>query len=102
MQALLNRAAATQIEVGRRPLSVYDEVTDTRLSPPTSRRRSRLERADRNRLRTTASGLGLPHLTETITEYTRRADETKMGYLDFLILQQHFGVFPGQGRLGRV
>ncbi|MEU0397766.1 GNAT family N-acetyltransferase [Streptomyces sp. NPDC006208] len=26
MQALLNRAAATQVEVGRRPLSVYDEI----------------------------------------------------------------------------
>ncbi|MGX9890525.1 hypothetical protein [Streptomyces sp. NPDC002276] len=31
MQALLNRAAATRIEVGRRPLSVYDELTGTRL-----------------------------------------------------------------------
>ncbi|WP_432264003.1 hypothetical protein [Streptomyces griseoflavus] len=30
MQALLNRAAATRIEVGRRPLSVYDELTGTR------------------------------------------------------------------------
>ncbi|MET9760122.1 IS21 family transposase [Streptomyces sp. NPDC006372] len=30
LQALLNRAAATQIEVGRRPLSVYDELTGTR------------------------------------------------------------------------
>ncbi|KPI17307.1 hypothetical protein OV450_8030 [Actinobacteria bacterium OV450] len=28
--ALLNRAAATQVEVGRRPLSVYDELTGTR------------------------------------------------------------------------
>lgn len=28
--ALLNRAAATRIEVGRRPLSVYDELTGTR------------------------------------------------------------------------
>ncbi|EMF53149.1 transposase [Streptomyces bottropensis ATCC 25435] len=26
----MNRAAATQIEVGRRPLSVYDELTGTR------------------------------------------------------------------------
>ncbi|MFE2584588.1 IS21 family transposase [Streptomyces sp. NPDC059378] len=30
LAALLNRTAATQIEVGRRPLSVYDELTGTR------------------------------------------------------------------------
>jgi hypothetical protein len=30
LQALLNRAAATRIEVGRRPLSIYDELTGTR------------------------------------------------------------------------
>lgn len=30
LKALLNRAAATHIEVGRRPLSVYDELTGTR------------------------------------------------------------------------
>jgi hypothetical protein len=30
LQALLNRTAATRIEVGRRPLSVYDELTGTR------------------------------------------------------------------------
>ncbi|MFE9313487.1 IS21 family transposase, partial [Streptomyces sp. NPDC006706] len=30
LQALLNRTAATQVEVGRRPLSVYDELTGTR------------------------------------------------------------------------
>ncbi|MDX3800426.1 IS21-like element helper ATPase IstB [Streptomyces sp. AK04-3B] len=39
-----------------------------------------------NRIRTTATKLGLPHLTETINEYIRRADEGKMGYLDFLDL----------------
>ncbi len=39
-----------------------------------------------NRIRTTAVKLGLPHLAETINEYTRRADEAKMGYLDFLDL----------------
>ncbi|ARF59804.1 IS21-like element helper ATPase IstB [Streptomyces gilvosporeus] len=38
------------------------------------------------RIRTTAGKLGLPHLAETINEYTRRADEGKMGYLDFLDL----------------
>ncbi|MEV8569668.1 IS21-like element helper ATPase IstB [Streptomyces sp. NPDC051322] len=36
--------------------------------------------------RTTAGKLGLPHLAETINEFTRRADEAKMGYLDFLDL----------------
>jgi len=30
LQALLNRAAAAHVEVGRRPLSVYDELTGTR------------------------------------------------------------------------
>lgn len=39
-----------------------------------------------NRIRTTASRLGLPHLAESIHEFTRRADEAKMGYLDFLDL----------------
>ncbi|MFG2525223.1 IS21-like element helper ATPase IstB [Streptomyces sp. NPDC048527] len=39
-----------------------------------------------NRIRTTAGKLGLPHLAENINEYTRRADEAKMGYLDFLDL----------------
>ncbi|WP_328297443.1 IS21-like element helper ATPase IstB [Streptomyces sp. NBC_00435] len=38
-----------------------------------------------NRIRTTAGKLGLPHLAETINEFTRRADEA-MGYLDFLDL----------------
>jgi len=39
-----------------------------------------------NRIRTTAAQLGLPHLAEAVNEYTRRADEAKMGYLDFLDL----------------
>ncbi|MFF3516705.1 hypothetical protein [Streptomyces sp. NPDC002573] len=30
LQALLNRSAAASVEVGRRPLSVYDELTCTR------------------------------------------------------------------------
>ncbi|MGV2919617.1 ATP-binding protein [Streptomyces alfalfae] len=38
------------------------------------------------RIRNTAGKLGLPHLAETIREHTRRADEGKMGYLDFLDL----------------
>ncbi|MEW2275623.1 IS21-like element helper ATPase IstB [Streptomyces griseofuscus] len=39
-----------------------------------------------NRIRTTAGKLGLPHLAESINEFARRADEAKMGYLDFLDL----------------
>lgn len=38
------------------------------------------------RIRNTDDKLGLPHLAETINEYTWRADEGKMGYLDFLNL----------------
>ncbi|MFL4909484.1 IS21-like element helper ATPase IstB [Streptomyces sp. MMS24-I2-30] len=39
-----------------------------------------------NRIRSTAAKLGLPHLAETINEFNRRADEGKLGYLDFLDL----------------
>ncbi|WP_455680677.1 Mu transposase domain-containing protein [Streptomyces roseus] len=39
LQALLNRAAATGVEIGRRPLSVYDELTGTR--PFTTRSQSK-------------------------------------------------------------
>ncbi|MEV4078684.1 IS21-like element helper ATPase IstB [Nonomuraea fuscirosea] len=38
------------------------------------------------RIRTTAAKLGLPHLAEALTHYAQRADESKMGYLDFLDL----------------
>ncbi|MEV0230904.1 IS21-like element helper ATPase IstB [Nonomuraea sp. NPDC050786] len=38
------------------------------------------------RIRTTAAKLGLPHLADALTHYTQRADEAKMGYLDFLDL----------------
>ncbi|WP_030621286.1 IS21-like element helper ATPase IstB [Streptomyces achromogenes] len=38
------------------------------------------------RIRTTASKLGLPHLAEALNQYVQRADEAKMGYLDFLDL----------------
>lgn len=38
------------------------------------------------RIRTTAVKLGLPHLAETLNQYIQRADEAKMGYLDFLDL----------------
>ncbi|CAA19605.1 MULTISPECIES: IS21-like element helper ATPase IstB [Streptomyces] len=39
-----------------------------------------------NRIRTTAAKLGLPHLAEALNQYVQRADEAKMGYLDFLDL----------------
>lgn len=38
------------------------------------------------RIRTTATKLGLPHLAEALNQYVQRADEAKMGYLDFLDL----------------
>ncbi len=38
------------------------------------------------RIRTIAGKLGLPHLAEALNEYAQRADEAKMGYLDFLDL----------------
>lgn len=38
------------------------------------------------RIRTTAVKLGLPHLAEALNQYIRRANEVKMGYLDFLDL----------------
>ncbi|WP_326827147.1 IS21-like element helper ATPase IstB [Streptomyces sp. NBC_01751] len=46
------------------------------------------------RIRSTAGKLGLPHLTETLNEYIRRADEGKMGYLDFidLVLSEELAV----------
>ncbi|MFD3536415.1 IS21-like element helper ATPase IstB [Streptomyces sp. NPDC058664] len=38
------------------------------------------------RIRSTAAKLGLPHLAESLNQYAGRADEAKMGYLDFLDL----------------
>ncbi|MGW1412659.1 IS21-like element helper ATPase IstB, partial [Streptomyces sp. NPDC002403] len=38
------------------------------------------------RIRSTAAKLGLPHLAESLTQYADRADDAKMGYLDFLDL----------------
>ncbi|MGW6692036.1 IS21-like element helper ATPase IstB [Streptomyces sp. NPDC054961] len=38
------------------------------------------------RIRTTAAKLGLPHLAEGLAQYASRADEAKLGYLDFLDL----------------
>ncbi|GAA3596169.1 IS21-like element helper ATPase IstB [Streptomyces osmaniensis] len=46
------------------------------------------------RVRTTAGKLGLPHLAEALSQYTQRADEAKMGYLDFidLVLSEELAV----------
>ena len=46
------------------------------------------------RIRATAAKLGLPHLTETLTDYAQRADAAKMGYLDFLdlVLEEELAV----------
>ncbi|WP_331773008.1 IS21-like element helper ATPase IstB (plasmid) [Embleya sp. NBC_00888] len=39
-----------------------------------------------NRIRTTAGKLGLPHLADGLDQFARRAEEGKLGYLDFLDL----------------
>lgn len=46
------------------------------------------------RVRATAVKLGLPHLAETLTELTSRADGQRMGYLDFLdlVLEEELAV----------
>ena len=46
------------------------------------------------RIRTTAVKLGLPHLAEALSQYVSRADEGKMGYLDFvdLVLAEELSV----------
>lgn len=46
------------------------------------------------RIRSAAGELGPPHLTETINEYIRRADEGKTGHLDFgdLVLSEELAV----------
>lgn len=83
----MNRTAATRVEVGRRPLSVYDELTGTRpLHHPSEHEGNVFSELVSTRIRNTAGKLGLPHLAETINEYARRADEGKLGYLDFLDL----------------
>ncbi|MFE2971815.1 IS21-like element helper ATPase IstB [Streptomyces sp. NPDC059340] len=38
------------------------------------------------RIRSTAAKLGLPHLAESLNQYLERAEEGKLGYLDFLDL----------------
>ncbi|WP_425824835.1 IS21-like element helper ATPase IstB [Streptomyces fractus] len=46
------------------------------------------------RIRSTAAKLGLPHLAENLNEYAQRAEEGKLGYLDFLdlVLAEELGV----------
>lgn len=46
------------------------------------------------RIRTTATKLGLPHLTEALTQHVDRADTGQLGYLDFLdlILEEELAV----------
>jgi DNA replication protein DnaC len=46
------------------------------------------------RIRATAAKLGLPHLTECLTDHLKRADAASMGYLDFLdlILEEELAV----------
>lgn len=87
LTALLNRAAAVRVEVGRRPLSVYDELTGTRpFTTPPHTGGAQLSELVSTRIRSTAAKLGLPHLAESLNQYAGRADEAKMGYLDFLDL----------------
>lgn len=38
------------------------------------------------RIRATAAKLGLPHLAQHLGQFVGRADESQMGYLDFLDL----------------
>ena len=51
-----------------------------------------------DRIRQTATKLGLTHLTEGITELVDRADASQMGYLDFvdLLLQEELGLREGR------
>ena len=46
------------------------------------------------RIRTTATKLGLPHLTEALTQHVGRADTGQLGYLDFLdlVLEEELAV----------
>ncbi|CAM5433616.1 hypothetical protein STENM327S_01480 [Streptomyces tendae] len=64
LQTLLNRTAAASVEVGRRPLSVYDELTGTVLHRKLPLQGSPLSELTSTRIRTTAAKLGLPHLAE--------------------------------------
>ena len=51
-----------------------------------------------DRIRDTATKLGLTHLPETITDLVARAEDAKMGYLDFvdLLLEEEIGIREGR------
>ena len=51
-----------------------------------------------DRIRETATRLGLTHLTEVITELVERAETAQMGYLDFvdLLLEEELGLREGR------
>ena len=51
-----------------------------------------------DRIRASATGLGLTHLTETISTLVARAESQQMGYLDFvdLLLQEELGLREGR------
>jgi len=51
-----------------------------------------------DRIRETATRLGLTHLTEVITELVDRAEAAQMGYLDFvdLLLEEELGLREGR------
>ena len=51
-----------------------------------------------DRIRETATRLGLTHLTETITELVKRAEAAQMGYLEFLdlLLEEELGLREGR------
>src|SRR5207245_1032376 len=51
-----------------------------------------------DRIRETATKLGLTHLTEVVTELVERAENAQMGYLDFvdLLLEEELGLREGR------
>ncbi|AYG77993.1 hypothetical protein DWB77_00100 [Streptomyces hundungensis] len=53
-----------------------------------------------NRIRTTAGKLGLPHLAETINEFTRRADEAKITEVELVVSCRCSGGSDAQAGLG--
>ncbi len=50
-----------------------------------------------DRIRETATKLGLTHLTEVVTPLVDRAEQAQMGYLDFvdLLLEEELGLREG-------
>lgn len=51
-----------------------------------------------DRIRNHATKLGLTHLTDTVTQLVDRAEQAKMGYLDFvdLLLEEELGLREGR------